>query len=63
MKMTFGKCSLGYLLGHCPFKADDSGDLVDLKCDGCEHYVVLLEDDPEVIAAAEALTFIRGLDG
>ena len=51
MNMTFGKCSLGYLLGHCPFKAYDSDDLVDPKCDGCEHYVVLSEDDPEVIAA------------
>ena len=63
MNITFGKCSLGYFLGHCPFKTDDSDDLVDPKCDGCEHYVVLSDDDPEVIAALEALTFIKGLGG
>ena len=60
MNMTFGKCSLGYLLGHCPFKADDFDDLVDPKCDGCEHYVVLSVDDPEVISASEVLFVILG---
>ncbi len=55
--MDFGKCELGY----CPFDAlDDPDDLVDRKCDGCEHWVSLPEDDPEVIAASEVLSVILG---
>ena len=55
--MDFGKCELGY----CPFDAlDDPDDLVDRKCDGCEHWVIFSEDDPDVIAATEVLSVILG---